>query len=605
MKKLFTLACALFGLTAVANAASIDDLKVLKHSYVLVCDDWNNNGGEKIASNALFGDDYFFTPTGNDKSTGKGSTDLSVVDEYGYVTEEIVKKYGEDYGKHLNSLRLKNNQDIVVMKVTGGSKIIIFLQGNSKEGAEARIPKLWNGKDIKSKDDCKDDNALNAKPTEGHPATIAGYKFEYTAPDDMTLWVGSWNGDMFVSYIIVEANEAPGTPSVKVGEQKLEGGIWYKEVTCKPVEADGIPTVVTYTTDGSAPTATSTKYTAPIKCYQDQTITFQAFYDYDGVGNADDIIDGADNEAVVSFKFDAPTIAADGGNVTITSEYENSVNYYYTILGSNTVVADTTDFVKSDSFTLTESAVVTAYTEITNGSYGTFKTNTTSKEVYVLNPIKEKKTIKVTEGEIALDEVATNDPNNTKGNIYMVKDGKISADKMDFFVKNLEFAAVATEAGQEKYQIDGEQRYIKMNNTNITFEVAKGDSVDIKVICSKNSCKDIDADDENANDRLCYVNVSGTNYGGKDLTDETVEDANIIEFRLGDGIHTFQKYSGTGNIMIYSIEITPILGDPAGISSAVAAEQNVNAPAYNLAGQQVDASYKGVVIKNGQKLIQK
>jgi len=26
---------------------------------------------------------------------------------------------------------------------------------------------------------------------------------------------------------------------------------------------------------------------------------------------------------------------------------------------------------------------------------------------------------------------------------------------------------------------------------------------------------------------------------------------------------------------------------------------------YNLAGQRVDANYKGVVIKNGQKLIQK
>lgn len=30
-----------------------------------------------------------------------------------------------------------------------------------------------------------------------------------------------------------------------------------------------------------------------------------------------------------------------------------------------------------------------------------------------------------------------------------------------------------------------------------------------------------------------------------------------------------------------------------------------NAPVYNLAGQQVGASYKGVVIKNGKKYVQK
>lgn len=36
-----------------------------------------------------------------------------------------------------------------------------------------------------------------------------------------------------------------------------------------------------------------------------------------------------------------------------------------------------------------------------------------------------------------------------------------------------------------------------------------------------------------------------------------------------------------------------------------AAEQNANAPIYNLAGQQVDKSYKGVVIQNGKKMVQK
>lgn len=43
-----------------------------------------------------------------------------------------------------------------------------------------------------------------------------------------------------------------------------------------------------------------------------------------------------------------------------------------------------------------------------------------------------------------------------------------------------------------------------------------------------------------------------------------------------------------------------------GISSAVVASKvNANAPIYNLAGQKVNKSYKGVVIQNGKKFVQK
>ena len=44
---------------------------------------------------------------------------------------------------------------------------------------------------------------------------------------------------------------------------------------------------------------------------------------------------------------------------------------------------------------------------------------------------------------------------------------------------------------------------------------------------------------------------------------------------------------------------------PTNISNALVAPAAKNAPVYNLAGQQVDASYKGVVIKNGKKYVQK
>ena len=613
MKKIFTLAVALIGLAGVAKAASVDDIAVLKHSYVLVCDDWNNNGTEKIASGTIFGNGFFFTPTGNDKSTGKGKTNLSIVNEAddNHVTAEIAAKYGEEYNMdHYNSLRLKNNQDMIVMKVTAKSKIIFFLQGNNKTGADARIPKLWKGGEggVQKKDDCTDANALNPKPTADHPATDAGFRFEYVA-DDMTLWVGSWNGDMFLSYVIVEANEAPGTPTVKVGDQTYEGGLWFREVTCKANDAteegsdEKIPTIVTYTTDGTMPTAASPVYTQPIKCYKDMTVKFQAFLNFgDGKADADFICDGADNEGIVSFSFDAPAIEADGATFTINSPYaeQNGTNFYKLNGG---------DEVQGNGTTLTESATVTAFTKIANGEYATFTSKSSTKDVYVLNPIKEKKTIKVIGGDVEIDEEAT--ATSTTGEVYKIVNGEISADKKDFFVKNVEFSVIVL----PEYQIDGETRYIKMNNTNITFQVAEGDSVNVKVICSKNSCKNLEADDNAddptalVNDRKCIVNVSGTNYFHKDAEGNEAsdmklcEDANIIEFGLAAGTYTFQKYSGTGNILVYSIDITPAASE-SGIHDMVA-EKTVNGTIHNLAGQKVAANYKGIVIVNGKKMLNK
>ena len=570
MKKLFTFALALMGF-ATANAASVDDVAVLKHSYVLVCDDWNNSGTEKIASGTLYGDGFFFTPTGNDCSVKKGSVNLSVVNEAddNHVTAAIADKYGEEYNKdHFNSLRLKNNQDMIVMKVTAKSKIIFFFQGNNQVGEKARIPKLWKGGEggVQKKDDCTDANALNPKPTADHPTTDAGFRFEYVAEDDMTLWVGSWNGDMFLSYIIVEANEAPGTPSVKVGEQTYKDGLWFREVTCKAVPAteegsdEKIPTVVTYTTNGMAPTASSEVYTGPIKVYEDQTVKFQAFLDF-GSGKPEDdfIIDGADNEAIVSFQFDAPTISAEGGKVTITSPYEGAKNFV-------TLDGDKENAEEKSEFTLSESASVTAFSKIVNGTYTTFESKSTTKDVYVLDPIKEKKIVTVTDGEVVVDEEATaQDPNGET--IYMVKNGVISADKKDFFVKDLAYGVIKDAA----YQINSKEMYIKMSTTNITFQVAEGDSVRVKVICSKNSCKNLDAEDAAEDkqdngctpDRQCYVNVSGTNYCLTDAEGNHTNDlklypeANEFEFGLPAGTWTFQKYSGTGNILISSIEIAP------------------------------------------------
>ena len=587
MKKIFTLALALVAFSGAIKAATVDDLEPLKHSYVLVCDEL----GARPGAGVLFGNNHFLDlKSGGTTATNKGSVDLSVAGgNEGYVTEEIAAKYGADYGgAHYNWLRLKNQQDMLALKLTAKSKIIIFEQGNNKAGKDARIPRIST--------DLAQANSLNAAPDETHPATVSGYRWEFTVDDDGLYYLGSYNGDMFISFIIIEANEAPGTPAVKVGNQTYEGGLWFREVACTPRDAveDGFATktVVTYTTDGTAPTITSPKYSAPIKCYKDMVVKFQAFYDYTENGEPDEIAEGADNEAPVSFSFDAPAINVDGANVTITSPYEGAKNYISLAGGENAEEV-------TGTVTLEESATVTAFSEIVNGSYTTFKTKSVSQDVYVLDAIKETKTIKVTAAEIVEDEESTENPKP-----YIVKPGTgvISADKKNFFVKNLEFGVVK----DAKYQVDGQEAYIKMSNTNISFLIAEGDTVNVKVITALNSCKTLNADDdpEVTTDRKNYVNVSGTNYGNDDVT---AEGGNIIEFGLrgaeGGSIFTFQKYSGTGNILLSSIEITPVSGDDTGIN-AISNEASGNV-IYNLAGQKVDAQYKGIVILNGKKVMVK
>jgi hypothetical protein len=565
MKKFFTLIFALMGFAVAANASTVDDIKVCKHSYVFDCAAYAEVGRTK---GSLFADDYFLDVTGGSVGT-KGLVN---------AFEKLGDAYADYNTTPTKSLRLKNAQDVIAMRITAGSKLIILGESHA-----SRSPEINNQADMKGTS--LDYYLANTKDTEG--------KFEWTAPDDMLIYIGSHGGDYYFSWIIVEANEAPGTPQVKVGNQEFVNGLWYKEVTVKPALAYGMETEVYYTTDGTAPTAESTKYTEPIKCYAPTALKFQAFV----MGSP---VPDAENEVSVNFSFDAPTITADGAAVTITSPYEGAKNFYAVNGG---------EAVEGSSFTLEESAKVSAYSQIVNGTYATFTSLPTSKEVYVLNPIKVKQTLTVT-GDIVEnpDKKAETDPN------YIVENGAITHDKKFFYVRNDSYKVVE----EAEYQVPaGQQAYLMMSGDNITFEVAEGDSVDVVVTCSKNSCKNINLTDEEvdaegskvANDRKCFINVDGTNYSAVDAEGNEAADlkrnpdANIVKFGLKAGIHTFKKYSGTGNILVSSIEITPV--EATGIQNVKNAAEAQDGAIYNLAGQKVDAAFKGLVIKNGKKMIQK
>ena len=78
------------------------------------------------------------------------------------------------------------------------------------------------------------------------------------------------------------------------------------------------------------------------------------------------------------------------------------------------------------------------------------------------------------------------------------------------------------------------------------------------------------------------------------------------EYSFGDNRLNSITFTNTGEQCCYIIEITIAAGEVvSGIQDVKATVVDLNAPAYNLAGQKVSENYRGVVIKNGVKMIQK
>ena len=72
-----------------------------------------------------------------------------------------------------------------------------------------------------------------------------------------------------------------------------------------------------------------------------------------------------------------------------------------------------------------------------------------------------------------------------------------------------------------------------------------------------------------------------------------------------EGCHLlFQCGDFKGTTILKSIKVVQLGGEPSGIKAATI-EKAGNGAIYNLAGQKVNANYKGVVIQNGKKFIQK
>ena len=96
-------------------------------------------------------------------------------------------------------------------------------------------------------------------------------------------------------------------------------------------------------------------------------------------------------------------------------------------------------------------------------------------------------------------------------------------------------------------------------------------------------------------------------YRAKDAEGQKITDENIV--KVGDTVKVqgkLQKYVKNDVVtpeVASGCKILTVNGKSTGITSIKS--DDADAPLFNLAGQRVDASYKGVVIKNGKKMLQK
>jgi len=113
-----------------------------------------------------------------------------------------------------------------------------------------------------------------------------------------------------------------------------------------------------------------------------------------------------------------------------------------------------------------------------------------------------------------------------------------------------------------------------------------------------------DIADEKGGTNLLTV-FRGKNFGNQNFTEETISTLKEGDEVVFEG--ELQKYvkNGVTTPEIKNCYLISINGKDAASVKAVRTDLDANAPAYNVSGQKVSDNYRGLVIQNGRKYINK
>ena len=140
--------------------------------------------------------------------------------------------------------------------------------------------------------------------------------------------------------------------------------------------------------------------------------------------------------------------------------------------------------------------------------------------------------------------------------------------------------------------------YTKTDALTITQSETAAEPLAIDMADAKNHVSDL----------VKFTGVSFTDINGKNAVANL--DGKTLPVYDQFGLFTDNMegvFDLTGVITVYkeNVQIYPIAISTASGVKALKLDQNTNAPAYNLSGQRVSGSYRGLVIKNGRKFMVK
>ena len=174
MKKLLSLFVLLVAIVTGAQAATVDDLATISADYTFIADNITSNGTTGLTAGNLYDNNRIFTSTGNSVATNKGKSTFGGAD-------------------HLNSLRIKNTQDVLAFKVSTNCTITFYTQSHSSRGLQVGST---NG------------------GTEYGSQTVSTNKYEANVNAGV-VYLSSFGGDLYIAgfEIVFPAGEdAPGNP---------------------------------------------------------------------------------------------------------------------------------------------------------------------------------------------------------------------------------------------------------------------------------------------------------------------------------------------------------------------------------------------------------
>ena len=155
-------------------------------------------------------------------------------------------------------------------------------------------------------------------------------------------------------------------------------------------------------------------------------------------------------------------------------------------------------------------------------------------------------------------------------------------------------------------RINKKKNDIATDNVEITLDNALAANDEIAITGYRN--KDTDA---NGTLYILFENGAFIDEGDavvwNNIHSAVGQQPNTNTYKITDaaGSKSMKIARSTASTNVFITKIVITRGGTSGIGTVKSETIDVNAPVYNLAGQQVDKSYKGVVIQNGVKHIQK